>query len=93
MANCTKCGEPLKEDAWVCGKCGAQVALAQPKPRDESQGYSAYYSGSDVTPPPELKATGSAQATKGGLSRGSWIIVGVGLAIVLAIFVAWFFFL
>ena len=88
MANCTKCGEPLKEDAWVCGKCGAPVALTQPKPRDKPQGYSAYYSGSAPTPPPELKATGSAQATKGGLSRSRKppiIAIAAGLASVLAV--------
>jgi hypothetical protein len=92
MANCAECGEPLKEGAWTCGKCGAPIASTQPKPRDESVGFSAYYKGPDETPPPELKATGSAQAAKSGLSRGSWMIVGVGMAIVLAIFV-WFFFL
>jgi hypothetical protein len=93
MANCAECGEPLKEGAWVCGKCGTPVASTEPKSREASEGYSAYYKGSDETPPPELQATGSTQANKGGLSRGSWMIIGVGLAVVLAIFIAWFFFL
>jgi hypothetical protein len=93
MANCAECGEPLKEGAWVCGKCGTPIASTEPKSREASEGYSAYYKGSDETPPPQLQATGSAQAGKSGLSRGSWMIIGVGIAVVLAIFIAWFFFL
>jgi hypothetical protein len=93
MASCAECGEPVNEGAWTCGKCGAPIVSTQPKPREESQGFSAYYKGPDETPPPELQATGSAQAGKSGLSRGSWMIIGVGIAVVLAIFVAWFFFL
>ena len=102
MATCRECGREIRDDAWACGLCGALVAAggasqtpADPTAPADAGGLPAAGDACLQYPSPIAPASGVA-VSAGAVSparppRLLWIVVGVGVAAVVAIVMVWFF--
>jgi hypothetical protein len=97
MATCRECGREIRDDAWVCGLCGAPVISGGSGP--ESGDHYAYargdagagdYASSQYVPGAPVIA-GGRQRRAGRSSRLVWVVGLGGLVAVLAIVAVWFF--
>jgi hypothetical protein len=81
MAACSSCGEPLRDDAWVCGACGAPVVAAG------GQAQSCQYAETSVASLPTAPPTVAAK----GLTNLIKLVLLGGLVALAAIVALWFF--
>jgi hypothetical protein len=97
MAVCEQCGKEIRDDAWVCGLCGAPVAYGGGGSDSSSQyeyaaantGSGDYSSSQYVPGAPVLAA--SPKARSGRSAQMVWIAGIGGLVAVLAVVAVWFF--
>ena len=95
MATCGECGKEIRDDAWVCGLCGAPVTNGMTQP--ESDGHYEYaqagagdYASSQYVPGAAVVA-GSPKRGAGRSPQLVWVVGLGGLVAVLAIVLVWFF--
>jgi hypothetical protein len=96
VAVCRECGRQVRDDAWVCGLCGAPLTHKLSTSSVPSDGYASPPSASGHQGPPSGRERAAASATFAGMAAASGrsprriLLVGIfGAVAVLAIVLVW----
>jgi hypothetical protein len=90
MASCPSCGTPIKEDDWVCGRCGAPVAGATGD-GPAVQGAADPYGYAPGFEPQPVAAGAAGPASGRGISRTLLTVLVLAGVAVVAVVAVWFF--